>query len=88
MVEGKDGKLVYKIFIVNTVSIHLSAPENSDLFKSHGQASLGGAYGLSYSWGLAQVGDKAQRWGVQKCVDTILNILPGTSLSGVLKAAR
>ena len=33
LVQGKGGKLVYKIFIVNIISY------NSDLLKSHGLAS-------------------------------------------------
>ena len=50
-------------------------PDNSDLFRGHGLGYPGGPYGLSYSGGLAQVGEKAQRWkggggGVFKSVRT------------------
>ena len=41
-------------------------PDISDFFKGHGPSSRGrGAYGLRYSGGggVAQVEDKAQRWG-------------------------
>ena len=43
-------------------------PDNSDLFKGHGPASLGGLWiELQWEGGLAQVEDKAQRWRVQMC---------------------
>ena len=59
--------------------MHLSATFHSDLFKGHGPASPGelmdwatvevGEEGGGVQ--LAQVGDKVQRWGVQKCEDTM-----------------
>ena len=39
LVKGKGGKLVYKIFIVNVVFMHLPATDNFDLFKGYGPAS-------------------------------------------------
>ena len=63
--------VVYKIFIVNVVSMQ---PDNHDLFKGHGLGSPGGSYGLSYSgqpkWGKSP---ELGGWGggVQKYEDTM-----------------
>ena len=46
-------------------------PGNFDIFKGHGPASSRWAYELSYSWGITQVGDKAQRGEGQKFENTI-----------------
>ena len=74
LVKEKGGKVVYKIFVVNVVSMHLSATWEFWPFQrprtkiSWGElmdwATMGGG-------GLAQVREKAQRWGVQKCEDTM-----------------
>ena len=44
LVQGKGGKLVYKILIVNLYIWYLCIchqPDNSDLFKGHGLGSAG-----------------------------------------------
>ena len=50
-------------------------PDNSDLFKGHSRHLLrrGHMNWVTVVGGLAQVGDKAQRWGggAQKCEDTM-----------------
>ena len=49
----------------------------SDFFKGHGTASPGGLW-IEPQWGmgwvgvLAQMGDKAKRWGVQMCEGTMI----------------
>ena len=42
LVKEKGGKVFYKIFIVNIVSMHCQQPDNSDLLKGHGPGSPGG----------------------------------------------
>ena len=66
LVQGKGGKLVYKILIVDLSIWYLCIchqPDNSDLFRGHGLGSAGeGAYGLNYSGGGGRGGREAERW--------------------------
>ena len=54
---------IYKMFIVIVVSMHCQQPDNSDLFKRHGQRSPGVGLWIELQLGgeLPQVGEKAQR---------------------------
>ena len=61
--KKKGGKLVHKIFIVNVVLMHLSAIWQFWPLQRSQTSISWGAYELSYSGGLVQIGDKAQRWG-------------------------
>ena len=68
----KGGKFVYKMFILNVVSMYLSATQQFRLFQMSWTVISWGFYGLSYSGGLAQVGNKSQRWGeAQKYEETM-----------------
>ena len=72
LVKEKGGKVVYKIFIVNVVSMRLSAIWQFWLFKGHWPGSPGGLYGLCYSGGVSPSGGKSPEVrGVQKCEDTM-----------------
>ena len=61
LVKEKGNKVVYKIFIANVVSMHLSAT-NSGLFKGHGLGYPGGLL-LRGGGGVVQIGEKAQGCG-------------------------
>ena len=69
LAKEKGGKLVYKMSIVNVVSVHLSATWQFWLFQRIWAGISLGAYGLSYSvgglgeGGLAQVGEKPRGGG-------------------------
>ena len=70
LVKEKGNKVVYKIFIANVVSMHLSAT-NSGLFKGHG---LGYPGGLLLRGGGSPNRGKSPGvwgWGVQKCEGTM-----------------
>ena len=67
--------LFTKYFFAKVVSLYLSAIWQFWPFQRLQTSIFKGAYGLSYSGGgLAQVGDKVQRWEVQKCEDTMSRV--------------
>ena len=86
LVKEKSGKVVYKIFIINIVSMHLSATWQFWPFqRAWTRISWGGRRGgfwIELQWGggewrvggLAHMGEKAQRWEVQKCEGTMLDV--------------
>ena len=63
LLQGKDGKLVYKIFIVNVVLMHLLSNLTVLAFSKVTDWHFLGRLMDWATGGIAQVADKAQRWG-------------------------
>ena len=62
LLQGKDGKLVYKIFIVNVVLMHLLSNLTVLTFSKVTDWHFLGRLMDWATGGTAQVADKAQRW--------------------------